>query len=128
MTGMTYARIYPMVVPGIAIHRFLRPGIPHPLSRRLCIRLKSMRTASLFALLFQLAWSTVVPVIHAESEALSSQAHYESKHSDDCVRLHDPAHSATCSAVSAPLSKTVRYQLQAPGQALPVAASSGEGL
>ena len=85
-----------------------------------------MRVASLIALLFQLAWNTAVPILHAESEALSSQAAFEGAHSDDCVRLHDPAHNATCSAVGAPAFRVAHYTFRAPDRVLPFRAARVE--
>jgi len=70
-----------------------------------------MRCASFLALLVQLAWSTALPVLHAESEVLASQAAFESTHSADCPKLHDPAHGATCSVLSAPVARTVHFSL-----------------
>jgi hypothetical protein len=79
-----------------------------------------IRTTSFLALLFQLAWSTALPVLHAESEVLASQAAFERSHTADCPRLHDPAHSATCSAVAAPATRTIRYLLPPADLGLPV--------
>jgi len=57
-----------------------------------------MRPVRLLALLFYVAWYTGIPILHAQDEKLSSAATLEGSHSDDCPRLHDPVHDASCAA------------------------------